>query len=74
MTKCKFCNQFNPTSYMVKNHVWKDAGLESDDIVCLKCLEKKLKRKFVLNDFPKYKINELLFLGIKLERNQWKTK
>jgi len=74
MTKCKFCKQFNPTSYMVKNHVWADAGLELDDVVCLKCLEKKLKRDLVIEDFPKYKINELLFLGEYLERKRWKTK
>ena len=59
---------------MVKNSVWADAGLESNDIVCLKCLEKKLKRKLVIGDFHKYKINELLFLGIKIERKRWKTK
>lgn len=63
---------------MVKNFVWKEAGLESNDIVCLKCLERKLKRELIVDDFPKYKINELFWkgvkLGIKLERSLWKTK
>ena len=72
MTKCKICNQFNPTSYMVKNSVWIEAGFEPNDIVCFKCLEKKLRRKLELSDFPKYKINDLIFFGTKLERKNGK--
>jgi hypothetical protein len=72
--RCKICNEPYPTSYMVKNHIWRESEFEATDIVCLKCLEHRLKRKLVEKDFIRAKINELLFLGIKMERKAWKIK
>lgn len=77
MTKiqcCKFCQEDFPKSYMVKDWVWDLAKLDKDDIVCIHCLEKKIKRKLIFSDFPKCKCNEMIFFGMYIERARWRAK
>lgn len=41
-------------SYMVSNEVWNNANLNSNaGVLCIKCLEKRLKRLLTSADFPK---------------------
>lgn len=36
---------------MVKDEVWDAAQIPSKGLACLKCLEKRLKRRVILDDF-----------------------
>lgn len=40
-------------SYLVNNNVWKQYGVERG-VLCLNCLEKRMKRKLVKGDFADY--------------------
>jgi ribosomal protein S17E len=41
-------------SYMVSDEVWKSTNLDSNaGLLCIKCLEKRLKRLLTSEDFPK---------------------
>jgi hypothetical protein len=45
--------------YMVQNHIWKSAGLEYDGgMVCIGCLEARIGRKLLPEDFPNYPVND----------------
>lgn len=55
---CKDCG--GPSnSFMVHDHVWKQAGFKYKDNSCLRCLEIRLGRKLMKSDFPDLPINKL---------------
>ena len=40
------------TSYMVHDSVWRtEAGLGSNDVMCINCLQKRIGRKLIAEDF-----------------------
>ncbi|MBA8881664.1 hypothetical protein FHW16_005409 [Phyllobacterium myrsinacearum] len=48
--------------YMVQDAVWKEAGMTPDGgMLCLGCLEDRLKRQLKPHDFPDYPINHGVF-------------
>jgi len=56
---CMDCKNEWPHSFMVRDIIWKEAGLLKG-FICLTCLEKRLKRKLKKDDFKKVPINNLL--------------
>ena len=57
---CKECKGLNEP-YVVKDTIWKKAGLTPRGFVCISCLESKLKRKLKLSDFIDAPINKGIF-------------
>ncbi len=43
--------------YMVKNKVWKKAGVDKVDILCIGCLEERIGRTLVQVDFKSVPLN-----------------
>ena len=52
--------------YMVKNPVWRaagmpNAGMDASGMLHRKCLEKRIGRELTVNDFPPYPVNAPVF-------------
>ena len=62
---CMDCQIIAP-AYMVKNEVWLEAHDTQDGNLCLWCLERRLKRKLVIEDFIDYPINAVLLFGYRI--------
>jgi hypothetical protein len=45
--------------YMVHDFVWQAAGMKSRGILCIGCLERRLGRQLVPQDFPEVEVNAL---------------
>ena len=45
--------------YMVQFHVWKEANPENDGMLCISCLEKRLGRILVPDDFLDCPLNQM---------------
>jgi hypothetical protein len=46
--------------YMVSDNIWAEAHMETHGgMLCIGCLEKRLRRKLGPSDFPDYPINTL---------------
>lgn len=56
---CEF-DTFQSEYYMVKNSLWIDAGmpLHGGGMLCIGCIERRLKRKLTKNDFIDAPINK----------------
>lgn len=59
---CQDCRQHDPIGFMVEDDVWEAAGL-GQGIICIPCLETRLGRKLVIQDFKAVPMNNALFLG-----------
>jgi hypothetical protein len=56
-------------TYIVHNHVWKKAGMEPyGGCLCIACLEKRIGRRLIPDDFPKHPFNEMVGTARLLER------
>jgi hypothetical protein len=51
-TQCDDCGRSPYAIYMVYDSVWQQAGLDPDNNVCESCLELRLGRQLVPQDFP----------------------
>lgn len=51
---------FVSLEYMVKDSIWTSAGLAKNQIAHIQCLEIKLGRPLILNDFSDFPINNLI--------------
>lgn len=67
---CCKCDLPEPFGYMVTDEVWKEAGLEKNQIVCLSCLETKcLHRPLTVQDIPwNVPLNSPILVGLKISR------
>ena len=45
--------------YMVHDSIWQAAGMKPRGVLCIGCLEQRLDRQLVPQDFPDLRINEL---------------
>jgi hypothetical protein len=45
--------------YMLYSRVWKRANPSAKGMLCIRCVEKRLKRKLTPKDFTKFPINTL---------------
>ncbi len=45
--------------YMVLDHVWEKANPKKKGMLCVACLEKRLRRKLVAADFNSFPINNI---------------
>lgn len=59
---CKECRDVDYVTYMVRDDVWKEAGLDNNDFAHIECLEKRLSRKLVQSDFLDSPINRDILL------------
>lgn len=50
-------DELRETAYMVRDDVWRAAGLRRRDFACIGCLEKRLLRPLRPDDFPDLPIN-----------------
>ena len=48
---------------MVTNELWAQAGLKKDDNVCPHCLERRLGRPLVTDDFTPFPCNRIIRAG-----------
>src|SRR5690606_5128900 len=64
---CDDCGKSTITDYyMVKNPVWRaagmpNAGMGDSGMLHRKCLEKRIGRKLTVDDFPPYPVNAQVF-------------
>lgn len=59
---CMDCRQPDPMFFMVEDDVWTAAGLDKG-VICPTCLEKRLGRKLVIQDFQHVPGNDAIFFG-----------
>ena len=58
---CK-SSTFNGQYYMVHDHIWQEAGMDPDGgMLCILCLESRLGRLLVREDFTSAPINYMFF-------------
>jgi hypothetical protein len=62
---CAVCNTFVfrgtvPIEYMVEDHIWKAAGFQKNEVACVGCLETRLGRPLVFQDFTNALINSVV--------------
>ena len=60
---CQDCEEDMPEGHMVRNDVWKSAGMSKTGHLCFFCLEKRLERKLTIEDFTDAPINKLIHFG-----------
>jgi hypothetical protein len=72
--ECAVCGRVNGFDfYMVRDSVWKEAGLRRDASSCLDCLERKLGRGLDIQDFDMGKpMNRPLVFGYRMARGELK--
>lgn len=59
---CQDCHLPDPMAFMVEDDVWQAARL-SQGVICIPCLETRLGRKLVIQDFQHVPMNDALFTG-----------
>jgi hypothetical protein len=64
---CGFDTLFGHEYYMVTDDVWLGAGMKKshkvgDGMLCIGCLEHRIGRQLVPEDFPNYPINRGVFI------------
>jgi hypothetical protein len=52
--------------YFIKTNIWLSVVKDNKGMLCISCLEKRLKRKLIKNDFTKCYINNPKFSGMSL--------
>jgi hypothetical protein len=75
--RCRDCNSFSST-YMLEEKIWlkiwptyhEDRAKIKDDelrccVLCFKCAQKRLGRKFKRNDFSDVPVNDIVFYFLK---------
>lgn len=65
---CDDCGLTPPPPFMVHDAVWAAAGMKEKGHLCFGCLEVRLGRPLVIEDFTTYPINEGVRRGFELGR------
>ena len=60
---CLDCEKYGH-GYHLEDTVWKAAGADEFDLLCLTCVQKRLGRSLVVEDFSQHPINEPIFAAI----------
>ena len=66
---CAVCKKQTVDSYTATNKCWREAGFKFRDNCHIKCLEERLGRPFIMDDFPECPLNCLLSVEIRREDN-----
>lgn len=57
---CIDCSETDIEYYMVNNSVWNEASLQSKCFCCITCLETRLGRRLIRDDFKDVPVNKLV--------------
>ena len=69
---CNDCRTLHPSPYMVHNSIWRVVNPVNTTrlFLCFSCLEKRLERKLVIDDFTHARLNYPIHLGYELRKRE----
>jgi hypothetical protein len=59
---CGKSTRISKEYYMIHDHLWSTVAKNPKGMMCISCVEKKLGRKLVPNDFTDCRLNKIDFL------------